>query len=176
MITKNFKAFLANMIGSRGSISTKGVLPVKDTTGNIRYFGFRYSNFPNSVQSSVNFSGYSGIVVGTGTTPPTEDDYILENRITSGLTGTDPTKKNDVDSNGNPYIEFVFTLRNTTETDITVHEIGYAQNIYASTTLGGTDSNSYTLLFDRTVLETPVTVPANGTAAIKYTLKTIIGS
>ena len=173
MITKAFKNLLACVLGSSGGSLSTGNLPAKNMGGNVRYLGFR-NYFPGTVSQNVTFSASSGILVGTGNAAPTEDDYCLASQITSGMSATSPAATRSVDDNGNPYVEFVFVLSNTTGSDIVVSEIGYAQTLYCSSTEGSADSSTSTFLFDRTVLSTPVTVPANGSAAVKYTMKTVI--
>lgn len=178
MITKNFKALLAVILQSAGNTDTNGLLPIKSQTGTTIYLSFRQNGFPYSVYNSVSIASSAsnnGIRLGTGNTQATENDYNLESRITSGLTASSPAVTYDVDENGNPYKEFLFTLTNTTNSDITVAEIGYFQQVYTSTSKGANTSTT-TIMLDRTVLSTPVTVPANDSAAIKYTLKTIMPS
>jgi len=183
MITKNFKARIATLLQmtSSGNSSSggKGLLSVKDVGGTTRYMCC-YSNnsFPQSISVSVIFSANTnGIQIGTGNTAATEDDYKLETQITNGMSASSPALTCDVDSSGNPYIEYLFTLTNTTSSDITVREIGYVQQFRLADTQGGSfSSTSRYLLLDRTVLDTPVTVPANDSAAIKYRLKTVLAS
>lgn len=177
MITKNFKARAATLL-QMGSVSI-GKLSVKDIGGTTRYLSLSgSSSFPSTVTSSVAIGSSSpGIHIGSGSTAASEDDYELESRITSGLSSSSTTQTYDVDSSGNPYLEYLFTLTNNTSSDIVVREIGYVQQFRLADTQGGsiTSANRY-LLLDRTVLDTPVTVPANDSAAIKYTLKTVLAS
>lgn len=179
MITKNFKARVATLLQLSSLTSTsKGLLSVKDTGGTTRYIScYTGNSFPNSLTYSVAFSSSSsGIQVGTGSTAATEGDYKLEAQITSGMSASSPTQTCGVDSSGNPYLEYLFTLTNNTSSDIVVQEIGYVQQLRIADTQGGSASNSRYFLFDRTVLDTPVTVPANDSAAIKYRLKTVLAS
>jgi hypothetical protein len=181
MITKNFKTRIATLLQMSTSSSTstyKGLLSVKDIGGTTRYICCYYSgSFPNSVSYPVTFNpNAAGIQVGTGSTAATEDDYKLESPITSGMSASIPTITIDLDSSGNPYIEYLFTLTNNTSSDIVVREIGYVQTLRAPDTQGGSSGYDRYFLFDRTVLDTPVTVPANDSAAIKYRLKTVLAS
>ena len=179
MITKNFKAILASVLQSLGSVSGyKAVVPVKKTNGDSGYTPpYFTSEYPNTVGTSVQFSASnSGIHVGTGDTAPTEDDYNLESMVTSGLSASSPAATRDADNDGNPFVEFLFTLTNTTGSDIVIKEIGYFQKIIFNTTYKSTSSSDTTVMLDRTVLSTPVTVPANDSAAIKYRLTTVLPS
>lgn len=177
MITKTFKALVSLLFASTGS---EGYIPVKKINGGEVLLApyFASDDFPcnpsNNVQINSNYSS-PGIYLGTGDTAPTEDDYGLAARITTGLTASTPTQATGKDANGNPYKQILFTLTNTTSTDIIVKEIGYVQTLRAGLTNAPTVVTNERFLLDRTVLPSPVTVPANnGTAAIKYTLKTII--
>jgi hypothetical protein len=183
MITKNYKARVATLLQMTTNSSNPGggtgLLSVKDVGGTTRYINYCNNNsFPYAIASSVSFNtNVAGIQVGTGSTAATEDDYKLETQITSGVRASSTTQTCGVDSSGNPYLEYLFTLTNTTSSDITVREIGYVQQFRLADTQGGSQSSTARyLLLDRTVLDTPVTVPANDSAAIKYTLKTVLAS
>ena len=178
MINKNFKAILACILQSSGNTDSNGLLPIISQTGAAVYLSFRQNGFPYSVSNNVsinNTSSSTGIRLGSGNTQASEDDYNLDSRITSGLTASSPVVTYGVDENGNPYKVFLFTLTNSTNSDITVAEIGYFQQLYTSSSQGAISSTA-TIMLDRTVLSTPVTVPANDSAVIKYTLKTIMPS
>lgn len=176
MITKNFKARVATLL--QMSANSTGLFSVKEVDGTTKYFSLlSNNNFPATVATSVIFSARSaGIQVGTGSTSATEDDYKLEAQITSGMSASSTTQTGGVDSSGNPYLEYLFTLTNNTSSDVVVREIGYVQQLRTSNTQGSGVSGNCYCLFDRTVLTTPVTVPANDSAAVKYTLKTVLAS
>jgi hypothetical protein len=176
MITKNFKATIAWIL-QRKSGTIYGYTPIKTTSGTNKYLASNFIGYPSTTQNTlqINSLANSGIWLGSGNNAASEDDYALQTRITTGLASTTPTQTQGVDLDGNPWTTFLFTLTNTTANPITVSEIGYVQNIYAATTIGGSCSSDLALM-DRTVLSNPVTIPANGSAAIEYTLKTIMPS
>lgn len=179
MITKNFKARIATLLQmSTMTGSDTALVPVKGIDGSAAYAScYSSNNFPYNVTTSVSFSSSgAGIRVGTGGTAASEDDYKLEAQITSGMSASSVTPTYNVDGSGNPYLEYLFTLTNNTSNDITVREIGYVQSLRVASTQGGKANTSSNFLFDRTVLDTPVTVPANDSAAIKYKLKTVMPS
>ena len=103
-----------------------------------------------------------GVHFGTGTAIPTSDDYKLENRITMISSDYPVTKK--VTQNGDT-ITGVYTITNNTSNDITITEIGlYGKALYSGT-------SSYLYLVDRTLLDSPVTIPANGgIGQVTYTI------
>ena len=180
MITKNFMALVALMLQSNGPNSVVGFLPAKRTNGNTIYLGPRFGNysFPVSVSAEGALSVHAlGIHVGSGNTPPTTDDYTLESPITSGLSFSAITKNFDADDNGNPFVELLFTVTNTSENTITIREISYVQGVSFSSAKGGNvnvNANSAFITLDRTVLDEPIIIPVSGSADIRYVLKTIL--
>lgn len=99
-------------------------------------------------------------MVGSGTTPATFDDYKLENTITSGLTCTTAVI---MDANNDAIHKFTFT--NISNNDITIGEIGIIGSAYYS------GSNHTSVLVERTVLDSPLTIPAGGIGTIDYSIK-----
>lgn len=175
MLTKNFKNMMAMILTSGNS---PGLLPLKNVNGGIYYYGNQNntSSFPYYRVDALTLSAAgTGWSFGTGSTAPTEDDYQLENTITSGLTCSNSYIR-DVDSNGNPYVTFAMTVTNTSNAAITISEIGYKQQLYCAATEKGNPNTYQVFLFDRTVLTNPVTIAAGDYAVIEYTLKTIINS
>ena len=174
MITNNFKAAVALLLQSNGINNTKGLLPVK-TWGNItHYLGSKFYNFPRTIANNISFAYTTdGVLLGSGSTAPTAEDYKMDALITSGLSASTPTLNYEI-NDGNPQVALFYTLTNTTSSDIVIREVGYLQKFSTSTTLNGTDSATASLLLDRTLLDTPLTVPANGVAILKYQMKTII--
>lgn len=176
MITKQFKTIIAMMLEAN-TYNLNGLVQVTNTQGQTRYMA-PYLNgvFPSSVDYTMRFvanQNSPGVYIGTGNTIATENDYKLESVITSGITATAPSISPGLDGNGNPQLQLLYTLTNLTASDIVIREVGSVQRSYASTAQNSSSSQNY-FLHDRTVLDTPVTVPANDSAAIKYTLKTII--
>ena len=169
MITRNFKNILETMLARTSG--AYGALPIKGTTGSTGYTnpGANTTPFPYSVGTTslaLSATG-TGIVVGSGNTPATEDDFMLDNLITSGLSGsTVVTKQID---NGKLYLVLDVTLTNTSANDITIKEIGYVQSHQYVTSQGGTVlANNFPFLMERTVLISPVTIPAGEFATIRY--------
>ena len=186
MITKQGK-IAAQMALVMHNDRRNGVL-VKDTTGaDVYYFGRANSNaWPSNGYSgtgTINIANPStnsaavGVYVGSGTTSPTENDYTLETPITSGLSGTMRVQYSDtLDNDGNPQLVQVLTLRNTSSSDITVSEVGWIAKGLCDASNNTASGSGKNLLFDRTVLNSPVTIPAGESAAITYTIKAVLPS
>ena len=102
-----------------------------------------------------------GIVVGTGDTAVTPDDYKLASQIAHGsgdgqlyYKACSVGKPNIVDSGVRVVVSRVF--RNDGNSDITIAEIGIVALVIADTT------SSAKVLIIRDVLTEPVTIPAGG--------------
>lgn len=171
MITKNFKQ-LNKLILEKTAINT-GLLPVSDTTGTTYYLSpaFTTSVFPYTQNHTIALNSLNaGISLGTGTTPATDLDYVMEAAITSGIQ-TWLYVATDVD-NGDPIVTFEIIVKNIQSSAITISELGYKQPLYAATTLKGTNAAARVCLLDHTILDEPVTLQPDEYVLIKYSLTT----
>lgn len=115
--------------------------------------------------SSLYGAGTTGTWYGKGTTPATIDDYALEDPITDGsLSITCGGSSALVRAEGPDHyrISAAHQVTNNTDEEITVSEIGC---------FGILVNGGKVCLFDRTVLETPVTIPARETVPVEYVIK-----
>ena len=113
--------------------------------------------------NSRNSRGY--ILLGTGTTAPTADDYCLESQITENLSCDSVSVSRTTTTK-----TYTATFSNSGTSDMTVTEIGYALRMCYYI---GSSSDTYTydnFLMDRTVLETPITIPAGESRTVTYEL------
>lgn len=102
----------------------------------------------------------AGIYFGSGITPPAEDDYTLEFPIFTGLSIVNVASNTlKYDSKHYAFCTTV-ELTNDVSIDITVAEVGlFGQS--------GTGSK-YPVLYERTVLETPIVIAPGETKVIQY--------
>lgn len=116
--------------------------------------------------STINSTGTIGngyLMLGTGTTTPTADDYCLESPITKNLSC------DSISVSRTSLIKtYTATFANSGSSDITVTEVGFI--VYILYNYSTTSENSDNFLMDRTVLDTPVTIPAGESRTITYTL------
>lgn len=107
----------------------------------------------------------SEIVFGTGTTPPTRDDYALSGtNITSSLSRQDETISKETLANGVKVIHSMF-IKNTSSEPVTIGEVAWRQSFLY------TSNNAYSgILLDRTVLQEPITIPAGEVGQINYSI------
>lgn len=107
-------------------------------------------------------SSATGVYFGTGKTPAKITDYTLENVITTGLTITSGGVVEA--SPGDGVYEFLstFSVKNTSAENITISEVGY----FASFKTGDIKP----VLFERTVLASPITIKPGEVKIITYKL------
>lgn len=153
MITNAFKTLMSNI--------TADSVPVRNINGQsvlVRYDTFRYFNSlvnNQGVYSSL-INTYPAFIIGKGLTPPTVDDYTLEDPITSGFNA------NLAITYANNKINLAQTLTNTTSESITISEVGFK--------IGTANGNTCIFLVDRTLLDKPVTIAPNETKTIQYSI------
>ena len=170
MLTRNFWKVFAPLVGRFQAGSTE--VSVKLINGNnLSATVYGASNMPYTLLSAMSIpwnnaeiGNWFGTWYGTGTTPATMDDYKLANPITdTSITGRSGSKAMVItlDADGVRY-SAPHSLTNTTSNDIVIGEIGC---------FGQVDGSKSSFLLDRTVLETPVVVPAGKTVAMEYVIK-----
>lgn len=172
MITSGFKNAVSQMLSNGGT--AKGLLPIKNVSGSTVYLA-DYDEFPYAVETGFTLTASAaGISVGSGNTAVTEGDYQLATPITSGLTGSVTVDKGV--ELGSAYISYNVLLTNTSGSSITVSEICYKQEFTVSTTQSGTATSTAVCMVDRSVLATPLTIPAGEQAVLSYKLKAALSS
>lgn len=108
-------------------------------------------------------NGLGYIVLGNGTTEPTPEDYCLESQITTNLSC------DSVSVSRNTTIKtYTATFSNSGTSPMTITEIGYVSRI--TYTYSNWNFVYDDFLMDRTVLETPITIPAGESRTVTYEL------
>ena len=174
MFTKNWYAFLN--AAAYGFGSTKVVITDYAGLQNYAYCesggGYKtpgYYVFPQS-SYSVALPLEKGnrsdpyIRIGSGTTPATLSDYSLEAPITNNFSVLENKKTIGVDDDGY-WVTYKYVISNVGDNDMVIGEIGYFGYVLYNASAGSF------YLIDRTVLDTPITIPAGGTGTVTYTLK-----
>ena len=118
-----------------------------------------------SFLTGFNDTGYTnyGFCLGRGSTPATKEDYKLEDMITAGLSrAAYSTATNWYD--GGFEVIWSYTMTNTSAADIEICEIGKVGQHYSGST-------AYYVLVDRTVLDTPITIPAGETKVLSHSIR-----
>lgn len=143
------------------------VIPLKNYAGDTKYgLIAAYSVSTDLISSGTG----AGFVVGSGSTPATENDYKLDNLI-SGLTGS-VSSSTVYDSETFSYAKQIdITLSNTTQNDITVSEVGRLVTVRTAATRGSNYSDTEPILIFRSVLDTPIVVPAGEASVLRLLFK-----
>lgn len=157
MFTKNFNKILLT-------------LSLNIISGNFAYNYIYLFTYPNNIQrkyfisdatnvlQNVNiFNDY--IVLGTGNTEPTENDYKLSGTVISLTDQTTEVVTQGWNSDGS--MEILYKVTGTPTSDATINEIGLVKN-FNYNSFDTTD-----VLLAREVLDTPITI-TNGVAVELY--------
>lgn len=107
--------------------------------------------------------GTGGVIFGTGSTPPSIDDYCLSGEIVTGFNWTVSVNKTESDSGVS--VKAIYTITNGNSESITIREVALMSSLN-----GNYIGEAYCGLIERTVLDTPVTIPAGGIGQVEYTI------
>lgn len=106
------------------------------------------------VDTSTSFG--RGVNFGTGTTAPTINDYCPAGEKVSTISYSVSVERNDT------AITAYYTLTNTGTNPITIGEVALMASVNYS---------NYLTLFERTVLESPITIEPGGVGQVTYTIR-----
>lgn len=153
MILEQFYKLMQGQLnyGSSEFVNTQGTKVTETNQFTGYMLTFRYLG---KVSKSVT-SG--GVVFGTSDEAPTYNDYFLKGDIITTISGSGVVTLSE-DENGCEW-SVVHTLTNTGESDITIKEVGYIA------------SYSKYAMIERTVLDSPLTIPADGVGQVTYTIR-----
>ena len=173
MFTKNWYAILNSAMTGRptkckctdGSMRDNSQEPSAKGIG----IGAPASNTPNSNSSPTLYylkTGYTsgGVVMGDGTAEPSADDYKMSGSLITKFSSTAIVTKED--SADGCVLTALYTITNTGSEDITISEIGLTACGNGNPHIG-----TYMALIERTLLETPVTIPPSSVGQITYTIE-----
>ena len=167
MFTKNFKNLmvlnLLNAINNGGYVD-KTTTPAYKTIDGTSITGtnsgqgavWLASALSDALKTAGGTDASSWLIIGTGTGTVSENDYCLFNQDSNCtcVSAASSTTSNLTKS-------YTATFQNNSESDVTITETGVAGKFWIY-------NNSYTMLLEHTLLETPVIIPAGGTRTITY--------
>lgn len=163
MLTNNFyKLMGAWAMG--GGCST-----LVDKTGAVVNIDAKH--FPTSCLTNLTaFTSTIGQVFGTGTTPPTVDDYCVSGSEITNLTFTKTV------TYGAGTVTCTYVITNGNSDPVTIGEVALftpgSFTLYYNYSSGSNKTTFYkTVMLERTVLDTPVTIPAGGIGQVTYTIR-----
>ena len=171
MLTKNFYVgFCSNCTKtnvSNGLTSTTGGTKNCYFNSNNHDYVFEYMSLKSGSVSTLLVSTSKstlGMAFGTGNTPTTPNDYWLsgEQIITISILAQ---KNNVIVSDEKCSYTMALTVLNTGTDTITIREIAYVGSFYTAS--GSADK----FIYDRSVLDTPITLAPNEQGVVTYTLE-----
>lgn len=168
MLTRNYYKLLAAKISAAHSAFTAKSWQNTNITvpGNPGVtFGEASSSsaVPNMRALQTKTTTNGGAILGTGDTPPTMDDYKLSGDVIGTFTYSSAFSA-ECDEYG-VTMQSLFTITNTGTEAFTIKEIGLIASV------GTNASEQYKLLYDRTVLDSPVTIEPGGVGQVTYTIR-----
>lgn len=185
--TKWAKRYLVHVLGAvndnSGRVASHFGLQIKDTsdtmrtvyldTPNTRFSGFRFASYGSGTPSSTH--EYCRVVIGSGSTAETEEDYRIESSIASAIlkpyfetaVSTNLCFAQMIDAGYDEEGKFSNYIKvqgiNTTDSDISISEFALYERFRF-----GSDNDSYAdACFYRKVLDTPIVVSPGGTYSFK---------
>lgn len=165
MLTKNFHSCVAAKFYRKNI--RNGLVAVDGTVCDVGYhqsahnyeklFDYIYFLYPNA--------GY-GVRIGKGTTPATPNDHNLESMITSGFSTSNQSNASlSVDENGVSMFA-TYAITNTSAEPLVISEIGMFAEVMKTNT-----NATITVMLERTVLETPITISPGEAKSLTYTIR-----
>lgn len=165
MVNNNFKKLMSvcapfpkqggvSLQQTNGSFLT-GVISINWGGKDRSFEKVKYTDSPSSYY-------LNGVTFGDSDQPATVEDYKLAGNIISNLVASVTISKSDND------ITARFTITNNNSTEVTIKEVCYTAYFQYFTSSWGSNSNG--VVIDRTVLDTPVTIPTGGVGQIVYTI------
>ena len=119
----------------------------------------------NAKSASTDYAQHWLLHIGTGTTPPTEEDFALE----SPVTFTCPVVPQISRGANLTTLLITYTFQNNTEETKTITEIGLCARVnYTTNTVGGSPA----VLFNRRLLDHPVEMNPGDSATFSFTIDT----
>lgn len=169
MVTKNYYRLLAHIFSQNSQIKAKNYSGNDISITNSGHAFLTWASTTDSEWTAsmghirTSLSNSCGVILGDGDTPPTSDDYRLAGNIVKGFSYNKTL--GSVVSGTAVTVKAVYTITNGNSTEITIKEIGL---LGAATSTPSSSSSK--ILLDRTVLDTPVTIPAGGIGQVEYTI------
>lgn len=166
MLTNNFYHIMKSYLS--GSSITDGPRTIANTasrfsyTDSNAYYAFRgfYNDTKTVITTAASNASY-GMAFGTGTVPPTLEDYWLSGDVITTLQIVACTITSGI--NNAVQIKNEVTVKNTSDTEtVVINEMGIIGKFYYG-------SSSSANMVDRTVLDTPLTLAPGEQGVITYT-------
>lgn len=161
-----YKNLATQMCGNPNSLTFKAYDGSTKTygkpTGTYAPANIAKATYFEEMSTVVKSLGSTGVMFGDGTAEVSKSDYKLSGNIINTITTS--AKDQSTHNDGQVIKSTVYTITNTGDNPITISEIGYFSNV-------GYDNSYICTLVERTLLETPLTIPAGGIGQVVYTIR-----
>ena len=170
MILKNYyKILRCALTGTTCDIVRTDGTEQSFTPASTKFYAYTFGIGQNSSDSPSDITNYknlasTGVKFGDGNSHATMDDYCLSGNLLTNLDITANTTRTVED--GGVTVQHVYTITNKNTEDITIREVGMVAGIPY-----GTSISKHMALIERTVLDSPVTIPAGGVGQVTYTIR-----
>lgn len=177
MFTNQWNGWLTARLLNYGTVNVpSGLMKATDgTTVKGIFFTASSSSTPRNMELDTNSSSvysvgssYSGIKFGTGTTAPTITDYTLDSIVTSSQVygvSASATNSGRYDSTGNFSVTYTNTIKNNSNSVLTITEVGLFLQTYLANKAVSSDSDM--LMVWRDVFTNPIVLADNETKTIE---------
>lgn len=166
MLTNNFYHLMRSYLS--GNQLTAGPRTISNTEGRFSYTDsnayYAFRGFYNDTKNVITTAAYNanhGMAFGTGTVPPTLEDYWLSGDVITTLQIVACVITSDI--NNAVQMKNEVTVKNTSNTEtVVINEMGIIGKFYYG-------SSGVACLVDRTVLDAPLTLAPGEQGVITYT-------
>lgn len=110
-----------------------------------------------------------GVCFGSGNEPATIDDFKLSGASVLNCSCSVSCSHSYESDGSNGVMSVHYTITNNNDTEVVIGEIGIFGEWYCRTT--SNKANNFYYMVERTVLETPVIIPAGGVGQITYVIQ-----
>lgn len=128
------------------------------------------ANVSNSESGCMLGTSGTHVIFGSGNAPATVDDYKLSGDVIQNITYSSISEHSFAEDGSSSIASRTYTITNNNDTDITIGEVGIFGESYYPTS--STKYSHYFIMFERTALDNPITIPANGgVGQVTYTIQ-----
>lgn len=172
MILKNYWEIFAMIMARKKSAPVK----ITKTDGNEAIIYYNSSNATSNASglwfgdtAMTTAVDSSGVIFGTGTTPPTAEDFRLSGTVVTGIKST-TNFVGTYDELGGGFT-VTYTITNNNADPVTIGEVGVIMRVYHyNSSSDNTNRTSYAMI-ERSVLDEPIVIPAGSAGQVVFSIR-----
>lgn len=113
-----------------------------------------------------------GVAFGSGTVAPTVEDNTLSGTQHTWINTSNTTLEFSYGEDGDDIVlTCVYTINNNSGADATIGEVGLFSYAYGKPGASSSSKGYVPTLIERTLLDVPITIPADGVGKVTYTIR-----